>query len=255
MGPLASFQAQDRFMALLEQGRSEGAEPWVESVAVEGGAFVTPSLYGVKGSERYLEEELFGPHVSFQVVDTPEDVLKWAQKSPYGLSASVFTQSEETFEWFYNELPTGILNWNRSTNGASGLLPFGGIGKSGNWHPGGSEAARLSSYPVALMSLPYGQITPHTLLEHQLNNRPLEFLEARHRLEEVGERFKIWLEEKGIHLYLPFRQITVRDGGFRLTADVLRNRAHSCGLETDEEGILFNLNYDSIEATEDALIQ
>jgi succinylglutamic semialdehyde dehydrogenase len=255
MGPLSSFQAQTRFMDLLEQGQSEGAEPWVDSVAVDGGAFVTPSLYGVQGHERYLDEELFGPHISFQVVDTNQDVLAWAQKNQYGLSASVFTQSKETFEWFYDGLSTGILNWNRSTNGASGFLPFGGVGKSGNWHAGGSEGARLSSYPVAVMQLPYGQITQNTLLERQLTNQPLTFLEVRHRLEEVGERFKLWIEEKGIYLHLPFKQITVRDGGFRLTASVLRTQAQSCGLETDDDGVLFDLHHPSIDVIEDALIQ
>ena len=193
MGPLATFAAQERFMNLLAQGRSEGAEPWVESVAAEGGAFVTPSLYGVTGNESYLEEELFGPHLSFQIVDHMDHAVEWAQKNAYGLSVSVFTQSKDVFEHFYDEIPTGILNWNRSTNGASGLLSFGGVGKSGNWHAGGSEGARLSSYPVAVMQLPYGQISNHALLEQQLNNQPLEFLEVRHRLEEVGERFNLWL--------------------------------------------------------------
>lgn len=255
MGPLASFQAQERFMDLLAQGRSEGAESWVESVAVEGGAFITPSLYGVTGDESYLHEELFGPHLSFQIVDNVEQALAWAQKNPYGLSVSVFTESKEHFEAFYDEIPTGVLNWNRSTNGASGLLSFGGVGKSGNWHAGGSEGARLSSYPVAVMHLPYGQISQNILLEQQLNNQPLEFLEIRHRLEEVGERFQLWLEEKGVYLHLPFKQIKVREGGFRVTDQTLRHHAHVCGLHTDEEGVLFDLHkYEALEKTENAFI-
>ena len=41
------------------------------------------------------------------------------------------------------------MNLNRSTNGASGLLPFGGVGMSGNFNPSGSAALRLATYPVA----------------------------------------------------------------------------------------------------------
>ena len=35
---------------------------------------------------------------------------------------------------------TGLLNWNRGTVGASGKLPFGGTGKSGNDRPAGVTA-------------------------------------------------------------------------------------------------------------------
>ena len=42
----------------------------------------------------------------------------------------------------------------------------------------------------------------------------------------------------------------------RLTNQVLRHQAQACGLATDEEGVLFDLHqYDSLEATEDALLK
>ena len=168
IGPLASEAAQERFFALLQQGRSEGAEPLIESVPLAGGAFVTPSMYEVNGDEAYLNEELFGPHISFQVVPDTVAALRCASQNQFGLSASLFTADESNFENFYNEVPAGVLNLNRSTNGASGLLPFGGVGMSGNWHAGGSEGARLSTYPVAMMRLPLHHITENIPLENQL---------------------------------------------------------------------------------------
>jgi acyl-CoA reductase-like NAD-dependent aldehyde dehydrogenase/4-aminobutyrate aminotransferase-like enzyme/GNAT superfamily N-acetyltransferase len=241
LGPLANEASQKRFLSLLAQGRAEGAEPWVESEAILGGAFVTPSIYGVSGDEAYLQQELFGPHLSFQIVKDKDEALAWASRNTYGLSASLFTRNAEAFEEFYDEVSAGVLNWNRSTNGASGLLPFGGVGKSGNWHPAGSEGPRLSTYPVAVMRVPYGQINAHAALERQLNIDPLAQLERQHRLEEVGERFKVWLEVEGLSLRVPFAQIKVREGGFILTGESLIDLARTLGLEGDATGILLPL--------------
>ncbi|MEK6555812.1 MAG: succinylglutamate-semialdehyde dehydrogenase, partial [Bdellovibrionota bacterium] len=43
----------------------------------------------------------------------------------------------------------GILNWNRTTNGASSRLPFGGMNKSGNDRPSAHFAVQYCSVPVA----------------------------------------------------------------------------------------------------------
>jgi succinylglutamic semialdehyde dehydrogenase len=43
----------------------------------------------------------------------------------------------------------GLLNWNRTTNGASSRLPFGGMGKSGNDRPSAHFAVNYCTVPVA----------------------------------------------------------------------------------------------------------
>ena len=58
----------------------------------------------------------------------------------------------------------GVVSWNRQTTGASGSLPFGGVGLSGNHHPSGYYAADYCSYPVASLENPKlampAQLTP-----------------------------------------------------------------------------------------------
>ena len=249
MGPLATENAKDRFLKLLALAKSQGAEPWVESEGIAGGAFVTPSIYGVQGTEDYLDHELFGPHISFQIVADDQAALEAASQNQYGLSASLFTQREEMFEAFYDEVSAGVLNWNRSTNGASGLLPFGGIGKSGNWHAAGSEGPRLSTYPVAVMSVPYAQVTPNKDLERQLLRHPLGRLERQHRLEELGERFGLWFTVDGLDLRLPFTQISIREGGAALSNEVLAEIAFEHDLKADTFGLLFSLREEDREET------
>ncbi|MFN3202166.1 MAG: aldehyde dehydrogenase family protein [Bradymonadia bacterium] len=168
MGPLANEASKTRFLDLLQKGREEGAQVLVESESLDGGAFVTPSLYEVKGHERLLHEELFGPHVAFEVAQSEDDAFARGGENTYGLSASLFSARPEAFERFYDEIPAGVLNFNRSTNGASGLLSFGGVGMSGNWRPAGAMAPRLCTYPVAVMQVPFGQITAHGNLDRAL---------------------------------------------------------------------------------------
>jgi succinylglutamic semialdehyde dehydrogenase len=43
----------------------------------------------------------------------------------------------------------GCLNWNRGTIGASGKLPFGGLGRSGNDRPTGVSATLYCTIPQA----------------------------------------------------------------------------------------------------------
>jgi len=165
MGPLANRASHERFVAACAQARHEGLRPLVEARTLPGGAFVTPALYEALGDEPTVREEVFGPHVAFEVARDEADAFARAAATPYGLSASLFSARAEAFERFYDEVPAGVLNFNRSTNGASGLLPFGGIGMSGNWHAAGSCAPRLSTYPVAVMAVPLGARTANPQLD------------------------------------------------------------------------------------------
>lgn len=168
LGPLSSLAARDRFMEILAAFRAEGAEAIVESVALPGGAYVTPSLYAVRGDEACLREELFGPHVDFEVATSDDDAFERAANNPYGLSASLFTARTELVDTFYDRVRAGVINLNRSTNGASGMLPFGGTGMSGNGRAAGSLAPRLCTFPVAVMSEPVGRLTANAALESLL---------------------------------------------------------------------------------------
>ncbi|MBV71123.1 MAG: hypothetical protein CMH52_07200 [Myxococcales bacterium] len=168
MGPLANGAAKDRFFQLLSEAKEQGADVLVDAESLDGGAWVTPGLYEVRGDEPFLNEELFGPHIAFECALDADDAFRRAANTPYGLSASLFSASEDALETFYDRVRVGVVNFNRSTNGASGLLPFGGIGMSGNWRPAGSCAPRLSTYPVAFMKASFGEVTPNSNLEGML---------------------------------------------------------------------------------------
>ena len=95
------------------------------------------------------DEEVFGPLAIAHVVNDLDEAIELANRSKYGLAAGLLSDHRAAFEHFASHVRAGIINWNAPTTGASGKLPFGGIGASGNHRPSGSFAADYCSYPVA----------------------------------------------------------------------------------------------------------
>ena len=60
-------------------------------------------------------------------------------------------RDEAAIARFLDDARAGCVNVNTGTAGASGKLPFGGLGLSGNHRPAGSFALDYCAYPVAAM--------------------------------------------------------------------------------------------------------
>lgn len=198
-GPLSTQAGRDRVLAALETARAGGADPVVSEVR-EGAAlgaaagdrfFLPPSLHrlpdGVHHIAGYTDEEVFGPDLAIEVVADDDEIIEVLRENRYGLATSVFTGDDARFERIYARTRTGIVNRNRSTNLASGMLPFGGVGKSGNYRPAGSYAARNTVFPVAVQEnvLGWGQLHPQ--LAELMPEPDLDRLAAQHAREEAAE--------------------------------------------------------------------
>jgi len=113
---------------------------------------VSPSIYAMqeyKSDSVYLTQEIFGPNVAVIKVNDFEKTLEDINSSHFGLVSSVFTQDKSLYEQAYQTLNVGLLNWNRTTNGASSRLPFGGTKKSGNDRPSAHHAVYYCTTTVA----------------------------------------------------------------------------------------------------------
>ncbi len=198
-GPLASKSALDKLMAGLERARHEGAQVLLESRTKEGGAFVTPSIYQVDSNHPitgFLGEELFGPHLCLESFMSLDQAIARIKQSPYGLSNSIFSADPHNHERMYKETKSGVLNINRSTNGALGTMPFGGVNKSGNQRPAGIDAVRYATYPVAITELAYGETSAGIELQKMAQaiigeQIPLSIIKLRHEIEAIFELFGI----------------------------------------------------------------
>lgn len=152
MGPLVTEQAVEDVLVHQQRLHDTGGRVLIEAVrAGREGHFITPGVIEV---DRFILEsdcEVFGPLVQVAVVDDLDDAIEQAGATHFGLAASIFTKSEASFERFFRECRSGCINWNTGTAGASGKLPFGGHGHSGNHRPAGAFSVDYCAYPVANM--------------------------------------------------------------------------------------------------------
>jgi succinylglutamic semialdehyde dehydrogenase len=156
MGPLISEGAVEKYLRFQESAQREGAESLMRGKPLEVGSYrgfyVTPSIHEVKHfnpDSVYQKTEVFGPNVAiFSISDYEQSILP-VNSTGFGLVASIFTKNKTLYERALLDYRVGLLNWNRSTNGASSRLPFGGMGKSGNDRPSAHFAIYYCSVPVA----------------------------------------------------------------------------------------------------------
>jgi succinylglutamic semialdehyde dehydrogenase len=152
MGPLIHSTAVDRVLTEQQRLVDDGATLMVEARRTAlGDAFVTPGLIDVTDVADRGDDEVFGPLLQLiRVSDFPAAVAE-ANKTKYGLVAGLLSRDRDRFEQFYRQVNAGLVNWNRPTTGASGQLPFGGVGRSGNHRPAGYFTTDFCNIPVATL--------------------------------------------------------------------------------------------------------
>jgi succinylglutamic semialdehyde dehydrogenase len=161
MGPVISEHTRRSLLAAQQLAIKAGFEALAPSTVVEArtrGFYVRPGVHrapaGVHALAGYTDTELFAPDLAVVVVDSLEQAIAVANDSPFGLSAAVFTRSSTAFEHCADELRVGVIHWNRSSAGASGRLPFGGIKASGNHRPAGITMGQSCVYPLGVLLPP-----------------------------------------------------------------------------------------------------
>nr|HEX4316584.1 aldehyde dehydrogenase family protein [Kofleriaceae bacterium] len=190
-GPLVNAAAVARLEGAIEIAKKAGAKAVLPGARLPGGAYRTASIHelpdGCHHVAGYTDVEVFGPDLCVEVIDSDDEALAVLEASPYGFANAVFTASGPRFEQFAARTRSGILNRNRSTNLASPRLPFGGVGRSGNYRPAGAWAHRNLQSPVAVLENPIGSVTPHAMIAPLLPGFDLDRLEAQHAAEEAEE--------------------------------------------------------------------
>lgn len=160
MGPLINQGAVDKYLRFQEMAKRENSESLMRGKVLDlkhKGFYVTPSIHLVQKfdpNSTYQKSEIFGPNVAIHRTSDFDEAMEITNCSGYGLVAAIFTQKKALYEQMLLDARVGLLNWNRTTNGASSRLPFGGMGKSGNDRPSAHFAIQYCSVPVASLEDP-----------------------------------------------------------------------------------------------------
>jgi acyl-CoA reductase-like NAD-dependent aldehyde dehydrogenase len=136
LGPIAKGAQLDRVMGYIESGRREGARLVSGGARVRpesGGYFVEPTVFDVVGEDmRIAREEIFGPVLSTIPFRTPEEAIRIANRSVYGLSGAIWTQSLSKAHTMARALRCGSVAVNAYADDAHDVtVPFGGYKQSG----------------------------------------------------------------------------------------------------------------------------
>jgi succinylglutamic semialdehyde dehydrogenase len=149
-GPVISKQAKDTLLEWQDELIAQGGEPLVKMESVgDKGYFLSPGIIEMSKVTGVADREFFGPFLQVYLVRNLADAILLSNNTSYGLSAGLFSKNEFEFVHFYDFVRAGIINWNSPTTGATGKLPFGGVGHSGNFRPSAYYAPDYCAYPTA----------------------------------------------------------------------------------------------------------
>lgn len=157
LGPLVSEAAVQRHARFLSSGVPMLLAGAVcPEVAGKTGHYVTPAIFRGQPGKSVLEQEAFCPVAEVMTFSQVKDAVAHQGAFPHGLTASIFTSSEETFFRIGDQLEVGNLYRNLPTTFSPSTLPFGGLGASGNGKPGGRGFIRFAGEEQAVQSAACG---------------------------------------------------------------------------------------------------
>jgi acyl-CoA reductase-like NAD-dependent aldehyde dehydrogenase len=130
VGPMIDSGAADRVERWIQEAIAAGAE-----IALGGkrsGVFIEPTVLLHTTAEMKVNcEEVFAPLVTVTPYKSLSDAIGWANASPYGLQAGVFTTNLQTMFRLHAELDVGAVNGNDIPGFRVDRLPYGGAKASG----------------------------------------------------------------------------------------------------------------------------
>ena len=153
IGAVVSKSHLEKILYYVNLAQQEGGEILLGGNAVQmkgkcaNGWFMQPTIIGGLPYDcRTNQEEIFGPVVTITPFDTEEEVLKYANSTKYGLSATIWTSDLNRATRMSEQLEAGIV-WVNCWLLRDLRTPFGGVKNSGVGREGGWEALRFFTEP------------------------------------------------------------------------------------------------------------
>jgi acyl-CoA reductase-like NAD-dependent aldehyde dehydrogenase len=148
VGPLIDAAARRRIEQAVSDARSVtarvvcGGGP-VTDPALARGHFVTPVVLAeVAEDAPAARDELFGPVLAAFAADDLDQAIALANRTAYGLSASLFTRDLRSALHYIHRIEAGLVRVNGDTTGVDPHAPFGGVKGSSSGSREQGRAAR-----------------------------------------------------------------------------------------------------------------
>jgi acyl-CoA reductase-like NAD-dependent aldehyde dehydrogenase len=140
VGPVIDADARTRIAAWIEEARSSGAQVLTGG---DDGTLIRPTVIAeVADDQKVSCEEVFGPVVIVNPVDSLDEAIERANSTRFGLQAGIFTSSLDSALRAADRLEFGGVIVNEAPTFRSDQMPYGGIKASGNTKEGPAWAVR-----------------------------------------------------------------------------------------------------------------
>lgn len=136
IGAQASTDQLEKILSYIDLGKQEGAIPLTGGERaylpgdLEGGYYITPTIFEGRNEMRIFQEEIFGPVVSVTAFRDFEDAVRIANDTLYGLGAGVWTRDMSTAYRMGREVQAGRV-WVNNYHNYPAHAAFGGYKQSG----------------------------------------------------------------------------------------------------------------------------
>ena len=135
LGPMASSKAAAGVRRHIQHALSMGAKANIDenrfTASEEGTPYIAPQVMTeVNHSMDIMMEETFGPVVGIMAVESDDEAVQLINDSPYGLTASVWTNDVATAQSLGNSIECGVFFMNRCDY-VDPALPWCGVKDTG----------------------------------------------------------------------------------------------------------------------------
>lgn len=132
IGPLTRPQQVEVIESQVQDAVTKGAEILTggKRMSRKGFYFEPTVLVNVNHHMNVMKEESFGPVIGIMKVKNDDDALRLMQDTEYGLTAAVYSSSQERAEKILSQINSGTGYWN-CCDRVSAALPWSGRNHSG----------------------------------------------------------------------------------------------------------------------------
>ena len=136
IGAQASNDQFEKILSYIDIGRQEGAKVLAGGGRADlggelaGGHYIQPTIFEGDNSMRIFQEEIFGPVVSVARFADYDDAMKFANDTPYGLGAGVWSRDVNTAYRAGRDIQAGRV-WVNNYHAYPAHAAFGGYKQSG----------------------------------------------------------------------------------------------------------------------------
>lgn len=166
--PVVNRQEESRIRAAIERGVAEGARLRLDGRSQTvphrpRGCFIGATIFDEVTPEMFVgREEIFGPVVSVMRAPDLDTAISLTNRSRYGNTVSLFTQSGAAARIFRERIQVGMLGINVGVPAPMAFFPFGGWKDSlyGDLHAQGADAVAFYTRKKVITERWFGAEAP-----------------------------------------------------------------------------------------------